>query len=698
MRIEDAAGGSGSEITTISTTTDDDAQQFFAVGRDQFNNFVSDVSVTWSVNGGIGTIGGVATSTTLTLTSPGSGSVFADDGSGHTDATGTITVTVGVLNSIVLVDGVSGETPAVGARSMTTDQTLTVHAAGFDADGNYRSDESVTWSVTGGIGAVSPSSGTSTTFDAQTVTTGTIVATHATAGSDATGTITVSVGALSFVRVNSGASGNTSEVTTNTLTTGGTFTVHTSGYDADGNYRSDESVSWSVTGGIGTLSSGSGVSTVLTATTPGTGVVQADHASAIDDATGTITVNAGAIDHILIRTAPDNGGSEIGAASLTADETLTLYAASYDAQDAYLGDVSVTWSLVSGTLAPTPSGTGSSFTFSPTTAPASGVIRATHATAGTDDTGTISVSVGILNFIRVNSGASGDASEVTTQALTADQTLQVHASEYDADGNYRGDLSVNWSVSGGIGSLSAATGVSTTLNANTVGEGIISADDGSGHSDATGAITVTFGALDNIIVVEGESGNGSALGARSITTDQTLTVHAAGFDADGNYRSDESVTWSVTGGIGAVSPSSSTSTTFDAQTTGSGVIRATHATAGTDDSGTITVSVGALSFVRVNTGASGNTAEVTTNTLTTGQTLTVHASGYDADSNYRSDVSVTWGVTGSIGTLSTSSGISTTLTATTPGTGVIQADHATATDDATGTITVQAGAIDHILI
>lgn len=58
IRIEDAAGGSGSEITMISTDTDDDSQQIFAIARDQFGNFVSDVSVTWSVTGGIGSVGG----------------------------------------------------------------------------------------------------------------------------------------------------------------------------------------------------------------------------------------------------------------------------------------------------------------------------------------------------------------------------------------------------------------------------------------------------------------------------------------------------------------------------------------------------------------------------------------------------------------------------------------------------------------
>ena len=177
------------------------------------------------------------------------------------------------------------------------------------------------------------------------------------------------------------------------------------------------------------------------------------------------TVNVGNIDHILVRDAPDNGGSEVAAVGLTADQTLTLYAAGYDAQDNYLGDVSVTWSSPSGNLAPSVSGTGSSFTFSPTTAPTSGIIRATHATAGTDDTGTITVNVGAINFVRVNSGSSGNTAAVGAQSLSASQTLTVHASGYDSDQNYRSDESVSWSVTGGIGTLSTPSGISTTLTA-----------------------------------------------------------------------------------------------------------------------------------------------------------------------------------------------------------------------------------------
>jgi len=103
---------------------------------------------------------------------------------------------------------------------------------------------------------------------------------------------------------------------------------------------------------------------------------------------------------------------------MTADETLTLYAAGYDAGGTYVGDQPVDWSGT-GTLAPTISASGqTSFTFSPTTAPASGTIVGTHASAGNDATGTITVNPGVpvgdVTLIPVPSVLDADGTSTST--------------------------------------------------------------------------------------------------------------------------------------------------------------------------------------------------------------------------------------------------------------------------------------------
>ena len=84
-----------------------------------------------------------------------------------------------------------------------------------------------------------------------------------------------------------------------------------------------------------------------------------------------------------------------------------------------------------------------------------------------------------------------------------------------------------------------------------------------------------------------------------MTTDETWMLYAAGYDADDNFVGNQVVTWGATGGIGVVSPGSAVSTTLDAQAPGTGVVQADHATLADDDTGTITVSLGALDYIVV---------------------------------------------------------------------------------------------------
>jgi hypothetical protein len=428
------------------------------------------------------------------------------------------------------------------------------------------------------------------------------------------------------------------------------------------------------------------VSTTFTAINLGAGVISANHATLLDDATGVIAVVAGTLSYIKIVAGVLGNTQEVGAVSLTTDQTLTVHAAGYDAANNYLGDQTVTWS-VGGNIGVLSSTSGISTTLD-AKAPGVGFLAADHATAVDDVSGTIIVSVGAPHHIKILSGAIGATEEVTTVTLVSGQSLVVHASAFDADDNYISDVSVTWSVSGGIGTLSTATGISTVFTGNSAGSGVITADHPVLLDDATGSITVLSGALSFIKIVEGAAGNGPELGAKTLTTDQTLAVHAAGYDASGNYLGDFSVAWSVSGGNGVLSNSMGTATTFDAKIPGTGFITADHAAAIDDISGTITITLGAAQHVKVLSGASGATPEVAAVTLAIGAALAVHAGSFDADGNYVSDVAVEWSLSGGIGNVSPEAGMSTVFTATTAGTGVITADHATLLDDATGTITV----------
>jgi hypothetical protein len=100
----------------------------------------------------------------------------------------------------------------------------------------------------------------------------------------------------------------------------------------------------------------------------------------------------------------------------------------------------------------------------------------------------------------------------------------------------------------------------------------------------------------------------------------------------------------------------------------------------------INVSTAPLSYIVIE---DDSESEVTTHAMTTLDTYILYASGYDMYDNYIDVQPVDWTGTGICeGKLSPTSGDSTTFTPTGAGTGTITADHATATDDTTGTITV----------
>ena len=500
---------------------------------------------------------------------------------------------------------------------------------------------------------------------------------------------------LDHVLIVAGSSGDGSEYGENTLQTSQSFTVHAAGYDAYGNYRGDENVNWSATGNIGYVSPESNSSsTTFTATQEGTGVIIADHPdpSVTDDQTGTITVTEAEVDHIIIRNAPNNGGTPVGDTTITADDQLTLYAAGYDAGDNYLGDVSVTWSLASGDLEPTISGSGSSYIFSPTKAPANGVIRATHAAAGSDLTGTITVDVGVLASIKIRNAPNNGGDEVGTVTMTTDDNLVLYAAGYDADGNFRSDQPVTWSSEGLTPPVSASNTSTITFSPTKPGSGTITADAGNNIKDDTGAITVRPGKVASLTIRDAAGGLGNEVGDVVMTLDDKLTLYAAGYDQYGNYAHDVVANWSVSSGdLDDPDPLTGTSTTFDPTTPRtSGKIQADSAGIA-DETGTITV--GSVAYVLIRTAPNGAGIELGDTTLTADDYITLYAAGYDAGGNYIGDVTVDWQSTGTLTpSISTSGTISVTFAPTTaPATGTIIADHSVATDDVTGTITITPG-------
>jgi hypothetical protein len=702
-KVKVLLGASGPALEVgDQTLTTGDSLVVHASSFDADDNWKADVSVTWRLSINIGNlIPGIGVSTKLKATRTGSAVITADHASLDDGSTGIITVNFGQLSYIKIYEGQSSNTREVFTDTLTTDEQLPVHAAGFDASGVYLGDYDVTWGLSSNIGTLSANFGKFTILNPKTPGTGFITATHASAAGDNTSTITVTPGSPDHIKILDGRNGNTSVVLAPTLSTGDSLVVHASSFDADDNWLADEIVAWNVSGGIGTLSRSNAITTTLRATTAGSGVITARHVSLGEDATGTITVNAGSLSRIRIVEGP-NGGAPLGNRNdLNTDLTLTVYAAGYDDNNNFLGNKEVAWSLIGDPIGTLSTANGTSTTLI-LTKPGTARLVANHASAQDDTTGDLTVSAGTLNRVKVFDGIAGNTGEVTSRELTADGTLIVHAAGFDADNNYIGDFPVNWSVSNQIGTFNPVSDTSTTFTARKVGEGRITADHLTAIDGVSGIIKVRVGALAFIKIIAGPSGGGNELGNDTLTTDQTLTVHAAGFDADTNFVADQEVNWSSTGALEPVVAATGKAFTFEpTKAPVTGTIRATQATTGfVDETGTITVQQGRLSRVKILSDRVGETTPVGATSLFAGDTLVVHAGGYDADDNYIADEIVAWSVDNPIGTVSPANGISTKFTAVNEGTSAIRANHPAPgiPDAVTGTIRVNRGSVAKIIL
>jgi uncharacterized repeat protein (TIGR01451 family) len=139
----------------------------------------------------------------------------------------------------------------------------------------------------------------------------------------------------------------------------------------------------------------------------------------------------------------------------------------------------------------------------------------------TNGSPTLDIVPDALESVRVEDAAGNPIGAFTRSA--DEDTTQLFLRGYDTYGNSLGLVSGAWSVLGGIGAVSPATGSSVTLALTTVGSGSVVADVG-GTSDATGAIDVTPGAYVALAFSTPSAGTAGAAFAAAV--DAT--------DADGN--------------------------------------------------------------------------------------------------------------------------------------------------------------------
>jgi hypothetical protein len=199
ITIVDNSIGSTDILPANITLSTDDTLSLEAKGYDEAGNFVKNVSVRWEVQGDIGSLSWIrAPMITFDPKKPGTGSIIVRDSKGHTAQLDNITVTPGVLHHLTVTDMDSNPIDHV---SLLAGDTIALSIAGFDADNNLLGHPQANWRVNGDIGMLSNSIGTTATFKAMRVGTGSIVIINEKDHCSCSRMIAVNSGALTYLSI-----------------------------------------------------------------------------------------------------------------------------------------------------------------------------------------------------------------------------------------------------------------------------------------------------------------------------------------------------------------------------------------------------------------------------------------------------------------------------------------------------------------
>lgn len=401
---------------TVST---DSTRQFAIFGSDVGGNAVGDLgTLTWSVDGGIGTIDNAGL---FQANATGSGFVNASSSYGPTDKTDSIFVVPGDVAYI----NVAPATNTIGEGD-----SFEYEAYSYDADSNLVGTitNSATWTTNDATGSID-ATGDYTAGTNVSPPNLYVYADFATFRDSSEVTV-ISSGSLSYVQIeneNGTVFGDTTMTTDNDTTV-----LHCRSYDSDDNLLGDVSVNWSLidVSDIGSRAPAGGTSTTISLTAPGTLRVVSRHASGLEDTTGTITVTAG-IPAILVL-APDE-------ATLSTGDNLQFTYESLDADsNASVPAIVGSWSVLGGIGSITEFGG----LFTPETAGDGNIVVTGGGLA--DTSSTITVTSGGLNLVTV----SPDSVRVGIG-----DTVQFTATGYDDSMNETDAGELTWKLVGWIGTV-----------------------------------------------------------------------------------------------------------------------------------------------------------------------------------------------------------------------------------------------------
>lgn len=337
---------------------------------------------------------------------------------------------------------------------------------------------------------------------------------------------------------------------------------------------------------------------------------------------------------VVIQEEPSAGAKKTGAMNLSTDREITLYAAGYDGSGNFIGPVDVLWKST-GTLDPiTNREKSSAIKFAPSTFDTSGTIVAELDEKTRAETGKLKVEMGKLAAVRILDGSFGLGEPVKKIEMTADDTVQLYAAGYDRNGNFIGDVPVDWKTEGDLQALEAGNTSAFLFQPVKAASGRIVVKARNGFVAVLSNVIVRPGKLDYVQIEYGPERDNREVYSLNLTTDETAVFYSAGYDRNNNRIGSVKCDWETTQTLDPVALADADRFTFMPRKAKSrGTVRIRKKNAQGDETGLITILPGKAQFIAIVSSPLSNADVLNGLAVRAGEEISLYAAGFGASKN-----------------------------------------------------------------
>lgn len=263
--------------------------------------------------------------------------------------------------------------------------------------------------------------------------------------------------------------------------------------------------------------------------------------------TGKIKVKKGKLKYVKIMDAPNFMGENVQAIEtidISAGMIKKLYAAGFDKNDIYIGDVPVDWNTV-GDIDKMKIKNSSEFSFQLKQA-GKGKIIARAKNKFVVIISNVTIRPCELSYIQIEDAKAGKGKEIYNIQLTTDDTKIFYSVGYDAFDNLISNIECKWYTTGTLEQFNTYNMNTFSFSPKTADVyGTIKAEKPDIIGDETGMIKILPGKAEKIYIIKLPGKNAAALKKLTIKAGEKEKIFSAGFNEDNRFLKLYNVKWKI---------------------------------------------------------------------------------------------------------------------------------------------------------